>query len=116
MWWPFELITAQHRLLITLLNALLWDSKPTGPVVAVAALEPWLAGLERSDIAVCTMSQAWPFGLRSEDLAGQSIPTIVAVCRYSLVTRALCGPALSSIKMKSGSIVPSYGRTYTSKI
>ena len=71
---------------------------------------------ERSDIAVCSMSQVCSIELRSVELTGQFIPSIVAVYRYLTVTCALCRHALSSIKMKSGSIAPSCGGTYTSKI
>ena len=70
----------------------------------------------RADIAECSMFQAYSVGLRSGDFASQSIFYIVDDCKYSLVTRALCGRELSStnITMKSGPIA--LGEQYTSKI
>ena len=47
------------------------------------------------------MSKAYSIGLRSGDIAGQSTDSTGAVCRYSLVPRALL-----PFKVKSGPIAP----------
>ncbi|GBL71644.1 hypothetical protein AVEN_62928-1 [Araneus ventricosus] len=61
-----------------------------------------LGGGLRVEIALPRASQTCSIGLRSGDLAGQSIRRISSLSRNSSTRRALCGLALSSIKMNSG--------------
>ncbi|GBO40102.1 hypothetical protein AVEN_122345-1 [Araneus ventricosus] len=60
----------------------------------------------RVAIALARASQTSSIGLMSGDLAGQSIRRISSLSRNSSTRRALCGLALSSIKMNSGPTAP----------
>ncbi|GBL83406.1 hypothetical protein AVEN_110709-1 [Araneus ventricosus] len=61
-----------------------------------------LGGGLRVAIALPRASQTCSMVLRSGDLAGQSIRRISSLSRNSSTRRALCGLALSSIKMNLG--------------
>ena len=116
VWCPFALITAWHRwrMLLTSLRIAICGIQAHS--FKRVRLSSWtVLGLTgRAEMALCSMSHTCSMWLRSGKRAGQSIRTMVASWRrYLLVTMALCGLALSSIKMNSGPIAPAYGRTYT---
>ena len=118
VWCPRASITAWHRLGMLVISRLICNCKilfhsscKAGQSSrTVTGCTGW------QDMALWSMSQTCSIGLRSGGLAGQGKTSIVSLARYWLVRRAVCGRALSCMRIKSGPTAPAYGRTWTSKI
>ena len=110
---PLAAIHCLHRLRMLIISLLIvhwgialhsWRSTSDSSCIVCGALF-------RRAILLDIMSHTCSMGFKSGDRAGHSITSIVSSRRYCLVTLAVCGCALSCIRIKSWPIAPAKGLT-----